>query len=136
MFPVVLLLACHYLEQTNHVGSLYGHHIVLVALFVVRMSSLEFVGPVLAVSGCMHEFPVVQSYCSIELMLFDVYRVGDTLFIPPVAFKCVNSCICMFIQCAVCVSMMQCVCIDGTGCVCAVLVSCSVISCVVLVYEV
>ena len=68
MFPVVLLLACHYLGQTSPVESLYGHHMVLVALFVDCMSSLEFVVPVLAVSGCMHEFPVVQSCCSIELM--------------------------------------------------------------------
>ena len=50
---------------------------MLVALFVAWMSSLEFVGPVLDVSGCMHELTVVQSYSSIELVLFDVYRVGE-----------------------------------------------------------
>ena len=60
---------------------------MLVALFVAWMSSLEFVGPVLDVSGCMHELTMVQGYSSIELVLFGVYRVGECSVYAPAAFK-------------------------------------------------
>ena len=72
---------------------------VLVVLFVNCMSSLRSIAIVLAVSGCMHEFPVKQSCCSLEYMYFDEYRVGKCSVYALLPLKCINSCMCMLIQC-------------------------------------